>query len=149
MTLTRTLLGLTGALILGASAGMVGCATQSNSGSDNVRVVRSDDRAPETGGISPDKQAEIQLLLQQRSPSTLKCYNDVLAEKHDRAFKGHIAVMLTLTPSGQASDVSIVNSNLNSKEVTDCLIAKLKDFEYPTLEHGGTMQYVYHFEPAY
>jgi hypothetical protein len=148
MTLTRYLLGLTGALVLGT--GFFGCATSSGGGGDeNVRVVRTEDRAPETGGIPPDKQAEIQLLLQQRNPSTLKCYNDVLAEKHDRAFKGHVAVMLTLTPSGQASDVSIVNSNLNSKEVTDCLIAKLKEFEYPTLDHGGTMQYVYHFEPAY
>jgi hypothetical protein len=147
MKLTRNLLGLTGALVLGA--GILGCATSSNGGEENVRVVRTEDKAAETGGIPPDKQMEIQLLLQQRNPSTLKCYNDVLAEKHDRAFKGHVAVMITLTPSGQASDVSIVNSNLNSKEVTDCLIAKLKEFEFPTLEHGGAMQYVYHFEPAY
>ena len=45
---------------------------------------------PRPGGIPPDKQAEIQLLLQQRDPSTLKCYNDVLNEKHDRAFKGSV-----------------------------------------------------------
>lgn len=150
MTFTRNLLGLTGVLALGMGIGTFGCATsKSGSGDENVRVVRTEDKAPETGGIPPDKQAEIQLLLQQRNPSTLKCYNDVLAEKHDRSFKGHVAVMITLTPSGQASDVSIVSSNLNSKEVTDCLIAKLKDFEYPTLDNGGTMQYVYHFEPAY
>ena len=147
MKLTRNLLGLTGALVLGA--GMFGCATTDSNNDDRVRVVRADDKPAETGGIPPDKQMEIQLLLQQRNPSTLKCYNDVLAEKHDRAFKGHVAVMITLTPSGQASDVSIVNSNLNSKEVTDCLIAKLKEFEFPSLEHGGSMQYVYHFEPAY
>jgi hypothetical protein len=147
MKLTRNLLSLTGALVVGA--GIFGCATTSSGDDDRVRVVRTEDKAAETGGIPPDKQAEIQLLLQQRNPSTLKCYNDVLSEKHDRAFKGHVAVIITLTPSGQASDVGIVSSNLNSKEVTDCLIAKLKDFEYPTLEHGGSMQYVYHFEPAY
>jgi hypothetical protein len=147
MKRTRNLFGLASALVLGA--GVFGCATTDSNNDDRVRVVRNEDKAAETGGISPDKQAEIQLLLQQRNPSTLKCYNDVLSEKHDRAFKGHVAVLLTLTPSGQASDVSIVSSNLNSKEVTDCLIAKLKEFEYPTLEHGGTMQYVYHFEPAY
>jgi hypothetical protein len=147
MKRTRNLFGLASALVLGA--GVFGCATTDSNNDDRVRVVRNEDKVAETGGISPDKQAEIQLLLQQRNPSTLKCYNDVLSEKHDRAFKGHVAVLITLTPSGQASDVSIVSSNLNSKEVTDCLIAKLKEFEYPTLEHGGTMQYVYHFEPAY
>lgn len=145
--LAGNLIGMTSALVLGA--GIFGCATTSSGDDERVRVVRTEDKAAETGGIPPDKQAEIQLLLQQRNPSTLKCYNDVLAEKHDRAFKGHVAVMITLTPSGQASDVGIVSSNLNSKEVTDCLISKLKDFEYPTLEHGGSMQYVYHFEPAY
>jgi len=147
MKRTRNPFGLAGALVLGA--GIFGCATTDSNSDDRVRVVRNEDKVAETGGISPDKQAEIQLLLQQRNPSTLKCYNDVLSEKHDRAFKGHVAVLITLTQSGQASDVSIVSSNLNSKEVTDCLISKLKEFEYPTLEHGGTMQYVYHFEPAY
>ena len=52
------------------------------------------------GGIPPDKQAEIQLVLQQRDTSTLKCYQDVLNDKHDRAFKGTVFVMLTIEPSG-------------------------------------------------
>lgn len=147
MSLTRKVLGLTGALVLGAAN--FGCATTGPGGEERIRVVREPEKVAETGGIAPDKQAEIQLLLQQRNPSTLKCYNDVLAEKHDRAFKGHVAVMITLSSSGKATDVSIVNSNLNSKEVTDCLIAKIKEFEFPQLEHGGSMQYVYHFEPAY
>ena len=149
MKTTTTHFGLTGALILG-SAVFGGCATSGQGGGEErVRVVRNEERAAETGGISPDKQAEIQLLLQQRNPSTLKCYNDVLADKHDRAFKGHVAVLIALEPSGKASDVSIVNSSLNSKEVDDCLIAKIKEFEFPEIEHPGSMQYVYHFEPAY
>jgi hypothetical protein len=127
----------------------LGCATTGEQQEERIRVVHPPEKAAEQGGIPPDKQAEIQLLLQQREPSTLKCYNDVLNEKHDRAFKGSVAVLVTLEPSGKASDVRIVNSTLNDKDVHDCLIEKLKDFEYPTLEHGGSMQYVYHFEPAY
>ena len=154
MRTTRTVSGLTGALLLGAVAASslftAACATSGEgSGEERVRVVPNSERAAETGGIAPDKQAEIQLLLQQRNPSTLKCYNDVLAEKHDRAFKGHVAVLITLEPTGKASDVSIVNSSLNSKEVHDCLIAKIKEFDFPEIEHPGSMQYVYHFEPAY
>jgi hypothetical protein len=147
MRLTRKVLGLAGALVVGATA--FGCATSSEGGEERVRVVRPEEKAAETGGIAPDKQAEIQLLLQQRNPSTLKCYSDVLSEKHDRAFKGHVAVLITLESSGHASEVTIVNSSLNNKEVHDCLISKLKEFEFPQLEHGGSMQYVYHFEPAY
>lgn len=147
MTTTRTIFGLTGALLLGAAA--FGCASTSQGGDERVRVVPNAEQKAETGGISPDKQAEIQLLLQQRNPSTLKCYNDVLSEKHDRAFKGSVAVLISLEPSGKATDVSIVNSTLNNKEVHDCLIEKIKEFEFPEIEHSGSMQYVYHFEPAY
>jgi hypothetical protein len=151
MRTTTKVFGLTGALLLGLAGAVVsGCGTSSQGGGEErVRVVPNDEHAAETGGISPDKQAEIQLLLQQRNPSTLKCYNDVLSEKHDRAFKGHVAVLISLEPSGKASDVSIVNSSLNNKEVHDCLIAKIKEFEFPEIEHAGSMQYVYHFEPAY
>jgi len=139
-------------LVFGLAAGvsgMTGCASSGGGGTGPERAQRAPEASPELGGISPDKQAEIQLLLQQRDPSTLKCYSDVLNEKHDRAFKGTVAVLITLEPSGQASDVKIVNSTLNNQEVHDCLIEKLKEFEYPTLEHGGSMQYVYQFQPAY
>ena len=128
---------------------VLGCASTGEPGEGRVRVVRNQEQSAEQGGIPPDKQAEIQLVLQQRDPSTLKCYSDVLNEKHDRAFKGSVAVIVTLEPSGKASDVKIVNSTLNNKDVHDCLIEKIKEFEFPKLDHGGSMQYVYHFQPAY
>lgn len=153
MSLTKYTLGLTRALVVGAGVlvsmfSALGCATSSG-GEERVTVVRPEEKAAETGGIPPDKQAEIQLLLQQRNPSTLKCYNDVLAEKHDRAFKGRVTVLVTLEPSGKASNVTIVKSTLNNQEVHDCLVNKLKEFEFPALEHSGSMQYDYMFEPAY
>ena len=154
MKLTRQGLVLVGALVMSAPAVLsnLGCASSGETGEERVRIVRPQEKAAEEGGIPPDKQAEIQLVLQQRDPSTLKCYSDVLNEKHDRAFKGSVAILLTLEPAGEsskASDVKIVNSTLNDKEVHDCLIEKLKEFEFPKLDHGGSMQYVYHFQPAY
>ena len=134
-------------VILVTSSGL-GCATNDPS-AQRVHVVHEPEQAAEVGGIPPDKEAEVQLLLQQRSPSTLKCYSDVLTEKHDRAFKGSVAVVVALEPNGQASDVKIINTTLNDKEVEDCLVSKIKEFEFPQLEHRGSVQYVYHFEPAY
>jgi hypothetical protein len=126
-----------------------GCAESSASGGGGVRVVKNPESSAPTGGIPPDKQAEIQLLLQQRDPSTLKCYQDVLDEKHTRAFKGSVVVEITVEPGAKASDVRVTGGSLNNKEVSDCLIAKLKDFEYPEVPAAGTMQYIYRFEPAY
>ena len=130
-----------------------GCAEGSAGGGGGVNVVKNPEPSSSpTSGIPPDKEAEVQLLLQQRNPSTLKCYSDVLNEKHDRAFKGMLIVLLSLEPSGgqsKAVDVKVIGGTMTDKEVTGCVIEKLKDFEYPELSQSGTMQYVYKFEPAY
>ena len=131
----------------------VGCAESSAGGGGGVNVVKNpEEKSASTGGIPPDKEAEVQLLLQQRNPSTLKCYSDVLNEKHDRAFKGTVIVLLSLEPSGgqsKAADVKIIGGSMTDKEVTSCVVDKLKEFDYPEISAAGTMQYVYRFEPAY
>jgi hypothetical protein len=132
-----------------ASTFTAGCAEDSASGRRPVTVVKNEENTPPEGGIPPDKQAEVQLLLQQRNPSTLKCYSDVLNEKHTREFKGTVIVVLTLEPSGKASDVKVIGGSMTDKEVTDCVVEKLKEFEYPEVPAKGQMQYVYRFEPAY
>ena len=130
-----------------------GCAEESASGGGGVNVVKNPEASSSpTSGIPPDKEAEVQLLLQQRNPSTLKCYSDVLNEKHDRAFKGTVIVLLSLEPSGgqsKAADVKVIGGTMTDKEVTSCVVEKLKDFDYPEISAEGTMQYVYRFEPAY
>ena len=131
----------------------VGCAESSAGGGGGVNVVKNpEEKSASTGGIPPDKEAEVQLLLQQRNPSTLKCYSDVLNEKHDRAFKGTLIDLLSLEPSGsqsKAADVKVIGGTMTDKEVTSCVVEKLKDFDYPEISAAGTMQYVYRFEPAY
>jgi hypothetical protein len=135
-------------VLIGGSVVQVGCA-ETQSGERPVTVLKNDEPPPQIGGIPPDKQAEIQLLLQQRDTSTLKCYQDVLNDKHDRAFKGSVFVVLTLDPNGRAADVRVVGGTLNNPEVGSCLVEKLKEFDYPQLPNRGSMQYEYRFEPAY
>jgi hypothetical protein len=139
---------LLGGLALLSTLGLGACAETSEGSGGHVRVVKNEETSSQTSGISPDKEAEVQLLLQQRDPSTLRCYQDVLDEKHDRAFKGTVIVLLTLTPAGKAT-AKVTGGTLNNQEVNECLVAKLNDFDYPQVAQTGTMQYVYRFEPAY
>ena len=74
-------LGFCSALVLSTS----GCAEETATGEQRVHIVRNNEAPAEVGGIPPDKQADIQLMLQQREPSVRKCYNDVLNDgSHDR-----------------------------------------------------------------
>jgi hypothetical protein len=151
--MTRTTLGVhlitLGLLsVLGA-----GCAEETVTGEQRVRIVKNNEAPPEVGGIAPDKQADIQLMLQQREPSVRKCYNDVLNDgSHDRTFKGTVVVLISLAPgSGNAkvSGIKVITDTLKNDDVTSCVVDRLKDFDYPDVQNPGTMQYSYKFEPAY
>jgi hypothetical protein len=147
----RTTLGMNLAAlgVIFVVATSAGCAEETATGEQRVRIIKNSDAPAEVGGIPPDKQADIQLVLQQREPSVRKCYNDVLNDgSHDRTFKGTVLVLLTVQPSGKAS-AKVVGGSLNNPEINGCLVEKLADFEYPQIPNEGTMQYTYKFEPAY
>ena len=137
------------ALVLPLTVSILNFSCAETSNDQHVRIVKNAEPEPVKGGIPPDKQAEIQLVLQQRDTSTLKCYQDVLNDKHDRAFKGSVFVMLTVEPSGKAADVTVVGGTLNNAEVSSCLVEKIKEFDFPAIPNKGSMQYEYRFQPAY
>ncbi|MGD0837690.1 MAG: AgmX/PglI C-terminal domain-containing protein [Polyangia bacterium] len=137
---------------MGSCLALGACASTSGSGGDEpLPVVVRDGTQPSltTGGIPPDKQADIYLVLQERDASARKCYQDVLNEKHTREFKGTVKLMLSLNTDGTAKAVRIMGGTLGNKEVEDCLVQTVKEFEFPKLERAGDLQYEYTFEPQY
>jgi hypothetical protein len=125
------------------------CASSSQPQETQYNIIRPNEKAPETGGIPPDKEQEIQLVLQQREPTARKCYQDVLNEKHDRAFQGTVKLLIGIQPSGQASTVKVVGGTLSDATVQECLVQTVKAFEFPSLAQAGEVQYEYRFRPAY
>jgi hypothetical protein len=138
----------TAATFVAAGAATTGCS-QTVTGEPRVNVVRGPEATVAKGGLSPSKEAEVQLVLQQREASTRKCYQDVLNEKHDRAFAGTMKVLIALGTGGSATDVRVVGGTLSDPEVAGCLVDTLKRFEYPELEQAGEVQYEFQFRPAY
>ncbi len=140
-------------VVLAAAAGLLtsACSSSGLYGPREPRytIIKPEDRPVATQGIPPDKEAEIQLLLQQREPSAKKCYQDVLDEKKDRAFQGTIRLVIAIDPSGRASSVKVVGGTLGDRAVSDCLAATVKEFEFPALTQPGEVQYEYQFRPAY
>lgn len=145
MKLNAMLFAMGSCLALGA------CASTSGAGDEPVPVVvrGGDEVRIDTGGIPPYKQADIFLVLQQRDASARKCYQDVLNEKKTREFKGTVKILLSLTTAGTTKDVKVMGGTLNNKDVENCLVSTIKEFEFPKLDRPGDLQYVYTFEPQY
>ena len=137
---------------MGTCLALAACASTSGAGDGDTPpvVVRGgEDIRIDTGGIPPDKQADVYLVLQQRDASARRCYQDVLNEKHTRQFKGDVTVLLSLNTNGTARAVKVMSSTLNNKDVENCLAATIKEFEFPKVDRPGDIQYVYKFEPQY
>ncbi len=136
---------------MGACLALGACAT-SGSGDDQpvpVVVRGGEEVRVDTGGIPPDKQADVYLVLQQRDASARRCYQDVLNEKKTREFQGTVKILLSLNTNGTARAVRVMGGTLNNKDVESCLVETIKQFEFPKVDRAGDIQYEYKFEPQY
>ena len=140
------------------TAGVAGCASllalatgcsTTGSGEPRQTVIRPNESAPPSGGIAPDKEAEIQLLLQQREVSIHKCYQDALNTRNDRAFAGSVKVVIALGTDGHAREVRMAGGTLPQSEVQGCLVETIMRFEFPALTQPGEVQSEFQFKPAY
>ena len=135
---------------MGTCLALGACASTSGASDQPPTVVRGgEEMRTDTGGIPPDKQADVYLVLQQRDASARRCYQDVLNEKKTREFKGTVNILLSLNTNGSAKAVKIMGGTLNNKDVETCLVQTIKDFEFPKVDRSGDIQYVYKFEPQY
>jgi hypothetical protein len=148
MKATYILFAIGTGLVLGACASATSNPRDMEEG-PRAQIVRDDTQIViDTGGVPPDKEAEIKLLLQTRDSSARRCYQDVLNEKHTREFKGTVKVIITIDTSGHGQPRT-AGGTLGNQEVESCLVGVLREFEYPKLDRGGDVQYEYKFEPQY
>ena len=134
------------------ASGLFACALAAcaSSGGGGTTIIKGDEpQSAPTAGLSPDKEAEVQLVLQQREVSTRKCYQDVLNEKGDRNFQGTVKIIITLGTDGTAKDVRVGGGTLPQSDVQPCLVETIKRFEFPTLPQPGESQSEFTFRPAY
>ena len=148
MKATHILFAIGTGLVLGACASATSVPRDTDNGPLPV-IVRDDTQMViDTGGVPPDKEAQIKLLLQQRDSSARRCYQDVLNEKHTREFKGTVKVIITIDTAGHGRPRA-AGWTLGNQDVENCLLGVLREFEYPRLDRGGDVQYEYKFEPQY
>jgi len=71
---------------------------------------------------------EIELVFQKNKGSIFNLYNRAL--RKDPTLQGKVVVELTIAPSGQVTNVRIISSDLNNRELESKLIARIKLFRF-------------------
>ena len=72
-----------------------------------------------------------------------RCYKDALAE--NKALSGKVLVRFTILRSGSVSQADIKSTSLRHEAVEACVIARLAEARFPSLEHGKVAIVTYPF----
>lgn len=70
------------------------------------------------------------------APGIQFCYDNEL--KKNPGARGKIVVAITVLASGAVSEASVVENSLGSKSVTDCVLAQIHGWRFPTIPTGVT-----------
>jgi Ca-activated chloride channel family protein len=79
----------------------------------------------------------IQKVIQQQIPSLKLYYQNALNKKHD--LKGQLIFQLSVDSNGKVTKVTLVSSKLNDKELEKSFIQKIKELNFPKLEHKSNV----------
>ncbi len=122
----------------GLAAGLYGCAETKDESRPNpapMRVRQAKPAAVDTPTVenADDRSEEIRRVCNRKASVELpRCWSEEYDRSKDRKFKGNVDVVLTISPSGQAQDVEVLNPNAEHKEFEKCVTDAARGWSYPS-----------------
>jgi NADPH:quinone reductase-like Zn-dependent oxidoreductase len=99
------------------------------------------------GMVPADKMEEIQRLLDRKRPAVSRCIGAAIdAKELPKSARGKVNLAIVIGTSGRAESVKVISSNLESKSLQDCVVAKVQEIPFPTLPKSYETSYAYGFE---
>ncbi len=107
----------------------------------------NDDDTDRSGGmVPPEKMDEIKKDLDRKGQLISNCLAVAVDNKEvPRNSHGKVTLELVIR-SGRAENIKVVNATLESKSLTDCVIAHVKEIEFPSLGKPYETSHTYSFE---
>jgi hypothetical protein len=97
--------------------------------------------------VPPEKMDEINRNLARKRQVMSRCLSLAIDNKElPRNSKGKVTVELVIAPNGKADDVKIVRASVESAMLNDCVIARIKEIQFPELPRPYVTSYTYGFE---
>jgi hypothetical protein len=97
--------------------------------------------------VPPEKMDEINRNLARKRQVMSRCLSLAIDNKElPRNSKGKVTVELVIAPNGKADEVKIVRASVESPMLNDCVIARIKEIQFPELPRPYVTSYTYGFE---
>jgi hypothetical protein len=134
--------GLAVALVAGCGGKQAGETTPSSEVANEAE--------PSEGGdamISPETMDEINRNLERKRRIISHCLAVAVDSKElPKNSAGKITLDIVISPAGKAETITVVRATLESKMLTDCVIARVKEIQFPQLPRPFPTSYTYGFE---
>jgi hypothetical protein len=133
-------------------AGLSGCAEDK----DAVRPTPMRARPPKPAAVdtptvenADDRSEEIRRVCNRKAHVELpRCWSEEYDRSKDRKFRGNVNVMLTISPSGEAQDVEVLNPVPEHKEFEKCVTDAAKSWSYPTGQTVAPVQCSFYLQSS-
>jgi hypothetical protein len=140
------------AMVTTALVGVLACGGKGKSedtGPDD-EVVDEGGAAEDDGSgdmIPPEKLEGIQSALDRKRGVASHCLTDAIdAGEVPKNARGKVLVELVVQPNGQARDVAIIKTSLESKTLEACIVDLVSKISFPELPRDQEWSYTFAFE---
>jgi hypothetical protein len=136
-----------GSLALALAALLGGCGGKQ--GGDTTPAVASETEPAEAPDdmISPETMEQIERSLDRKRRIVSHCLASAVdAKELPKNAAGKITLEIVISPAGKADTVNVVRATLESKMLTDCVIDRVKEIQFPELPRPYPTSYTYGFE---
>lgn len=97
--------------------------------------------------VSAEKMDEINRMLDRKQRIVARCLADAVDAKDlPKNARGRVTLEIVISPAGNPDKVAVINSTLESKMLTECVIGHVKSIKFPELPKPYPTSYTYAFE---
>jgi hypothetical protein len=97
--------------------------------------------------VPPEKMDEINNLLARKQQIVSRCLATAVdAGELPKNARGRITLEIVISPAGRADSIKVVKKTLESKSIEDCVIAHVRQIQFPDLPKPYPTSYTYAFE---
>lgn len=103
---------------------------------------------PSSGDVvGPETMDEIRRSLDRKRNVVARCLAPAIdGGELPKNARGRMTLGFVISPAGRATDLKVIKSSLDSKLLTDCVLERVREIEFPTVPDPLPWSYTYGFE---
>jgi hypothetical protein len=97
--------------------------------------------------IAPEKMDQVNQSLKRKNPVVSRCLASAMENKEvPKGTHGKVTLEIIIAPSGHASSVKVIRSDIQAEAVTSCVIKKVEEITFPEFQKQYETSYTYSME---